>query len=170
MILIDSVVGTAPVMADPTVLPSVTEEAAIREDDSLPIRTLTPADDCTTTADEPNLPTSQQETVPSQLPVYSYNIPTETSTINWELCALCQTSKKEKLINPSESKFAKSGVQLGYRHTVENILKLKELGKLNLPIKKELLDEGVDMVSVFETKKALWHRTCRNKVDNQKVE
>ena len=26
------------------------------------------------------------------------------------------------------------------------------------------------MVSDFETKKTLWHRTCRNKADNQKVE
>eukprot|EP00745_Piridium_sociabile_P003963 TRINITY_DN123171_c0_g1_i1.p1 TRINITY_DN123171_c0_g1~~TRINITY_DN123171_c0_g1_i1.p1 ORF type:complete len:197 (-),score=22.89 TRINITY_DN123171_c0_g1_i1:406-939(-) len=91
-------------------------------------------------------------------------------TINWDLCALCQTDKEEKLINPSQGKFVKSDVQTGYKHTVQNILKLHELGRLTLPIRKQLLDEGPDMVTTFEANEAVWHITCRNKVDNQKIE
>lgn len=93
-----------------------------------------------------------------------------SSDMVWTLCALCQTVTDEKLIDPSLTKFVKSGVHCGYQGVVENILTLYELGKLALPIKQQLLEQGRDMKITFEANRAVWHRTCKNKIDNQKVE
>lgn len=90
--------------------------------------------------------------------------------VDWSLCAICQTETEEKLVNPTQSTFAKAGVQTGYGRVVDNILKLEALGDSSVfVLNKDLLEQCNDMKTTFEEKKAVWHRTCRNKFDNQKV-
>jgi hypothetical protein len=93
-----------------------------------------------------------------------------TPPTHWELCVLCQKDLPEKLINPSEGKFRSTDKQSGYKSIAENILEFAKLGNVPLEINIERLDDGGGIEATLQKNAAVWHKTCRNRFDRQKLQ
>ena len=106
-------------------------------------------------------------------------------TRDWSLCFICQSLKtSEKTLNPSLSiKLRNTPEKLiaCYKEVVNNIQELKELGDLpDFVVVNSIDGGGVDgggngdsvntVVDKMISNSVVWHKSCRNAVDSQKVE
>ena len=86
----------------------------------------------------------------------------DESTIDWNLCALCQDpSNKAPLICPARGA---KGDGAGYIYVAENLKSFQELGESPIPVPLSKLDEGAGFEETFRTHEASWHKSCRTKV------
>ena len=97
---------------------------------------------------------------------------------NWELCLLCQSTSSEPLVNPSNNTRLKrypEELDSTLRNLLENIKILKDIDELPKGVTVDDLFERVSDTSVADTVQQLksnhvvWHKGCKNTVDNQKV-
>jgi len=93
----------------------------------------------------------------------------QDSTIDWNLCILCQDATCEKLNDPTNSTNKHIDGASGYLTVSRNLIKLKELGSLSPAIQLENLDDGYGIEETLITQQAKWHKTCFRKIDNQKI-
>ena len=96
-------------------------------------------------------------------------------TRDWLLCFLCQSPTSETLVKPSLNKrLQQHPEQLD--DTLRNIHTLKQLDEWSHGISDDdtdLLNDSTnvsDAVNLLRYKDVVWHKACKNKVDNQKVE
>lgn len=90
-------------------------------------------------------------------------------TFDWTKCVLCQTVKEEKLRCPFDSK--QQDADSWYDTLCSNVSKFHELG--GLPIENSLIAPDLsskDLANLFRENKAKWHKSCRNKLSNFKLE
>lgn len=111
-----------------------------------------------------------------------------TGTRDWSLCFICQLEKSnEKTLNPSSSiKLRNNPEKLYacYKEVTDNIQELKELGELpDFIVVHDYSGGGVsgssmgdggggaqNVVQLMMSNSVVWHKSCRNATDNQKVE
>lgn len=101
-------------------------------------------------------------------------------TRDWSLCFICQSDKNnEKALCPSSSIRLRNNTEqlcACYKEVVENILELKALGELTDFVAYDICAGdigGVDdstLVQLMISQRVLWHKSCRNAIDNQKVQ
>ena len=112
-----------------------------------------------------------------------------TGTRDWSLCFICQSKKKKNknCLNPSSS--IKLGNNPGklyacYKEVTDNIQKLKELGelpdfivghdfsggKVNGSSMGDAGGSAQNVVQLIMCNCVVWHKSCRNATDNQKVQ
>lgn len=90
-------------------------------------------------------------------------------TFDWTKCVLCQTVKEEKLRCPFDSK--QQDADSWCDTLCSNVSKFHELG--GLPIENSLIAPDLsskDLANLFRENKAKWHKSCRNKLSNFKLE
>ena len=73
----------------------------------------------------------------------------------------------EHLQCPASSKRNDSGV--GYRSFANNIKEFNSLGMLPMDINIDLFDEGTGIEQTLVNHKALWHKYCRDRFSNTKL-
>ena len=81
------------------------------------------------------------------------------SDLNWDLCLICQTSIKEKLQCPADSKRYDVGV--GYRSFADILPAFHDAGALPPHITRLYVDEGSDLCAFLSARRAKWHKSCR---------
>ena len=103
-------------------------------------------------------------------------------TRDWSLCLLCQSGRQKRneiVLDPSASfKLRNNPVKryACYKEVTDNIQELKELGDLPDFIVVDDIsggdnDRGTnDVVQLMMSNPVVWHKSCRNAIDNQKVE
>ena len=92
----------------------------------------------------------------------------EIPTFDWLMCIICQSSSKETLIFPLESRIKDPGI--GYRTIAVDMCNFKRMGEL--PVSLEQLDfQNEDGLCILlEQHKAKWHKSCRDKYNNTKYD
>ncbi|KAK3741024.1 hypothetical protein RRG08_005714 [Elysia crispata] len=94
------------------------------------------------------------------------------TTIDFSKCFFCQSDDTGDLRDPTKSH--KSSVYTLYQNVVQNIIQLKQLNEYPFDIDFQAFEVGEDgleqaHVNSLERNGAVWHKSCRNKIDNQKV-
>lgn len=93
--------------------------------------------------------------------------------LDWSLCFLCQSSlQMEKTLDPSSSVKLRNNpekLQSCYKEAVDNIQELKALGDLAEYI-VDISGDSQDVVQLMIQNHVVWHKSCRNAIDKQKVE
>ena len=74
------------------------------------------------------------------------------TSINWELCIICQEITTELLISPLNSK--RKDVGKGYQSLAENLVKFDELGELPCTLLSDRLNEGQGIEAAMISNKA----------------
>lgn len=94
------------------------------------------------------------------------------TTIDFSKCFFCQIDDTDDLRDPTKSQ--KILVYTVYQNVVQNIIQLKQLNEYPFEIDFQVFEVGEDgleqaLVKALESNRAVWHKSCRNKIDNQKV-
>lgn len=94
------------------------------------------------------------------------------TTIDFSECFFCQSDDTDDLRDPTKSN--KGSVYALYQNVVQNIIQLKLLNEYPFDIDFQAFEVGEDgleqaLVKSLESNGAVWHKICRNKIDNQKV-
>ena len=81
----------------------------------------------------------------------------------------CQSDDTDDLRDPTKSK--NTSVHTVYQNIAQNIIQLKQLNEYLFEIDFEVGEDGLEqaLVKSLESHKAVWHKSCRNEVENQKV-
>ena len=90
----------------------------------------------------------------------------ESDSINWELCFLCQEEKDDHLQCPVNAK----GHKCGYKYLATNLLEFKKLNSLPININLEKLDEGSGIAETLRSHHAMYHKSCYLKYTSSKVQ
>ena len=85
---------------------------------------------------------------------------TDTDTI-WDMCVLCKEVTQERLVSPQE---------VSYKAIAECIQEFQKLNCLPYNINVVRLANDGGIVATLITINAKWHKTCRNRFDNQKLQ
>jgi len=107
------------------------------------------------------------------------NVSASMDTRDWLMCFLCQCSTSEALVKPSMNKRLKQHpeqLEGALRNVIDNIQTLKQLGELPDDVTVGDIDgfssdtDVSHVVNLLKSNDVVWHKGCKNKVDNQKVE
>ena len=90
-----------------------------------------------------------------------------SKTINWELCVFCQEQTNENLKCPANSK--RGDVGAGYKSAEANINEFKKIGILPFKVDSNQLDDGSGIANSLLKHRAVWHKSCRNKINSTKL-
>ena len=90
------------------------------------------------------------------------------TSINWELCVLCQDEDAEPLQCPARS--TKASIGSAYSSLANHIMQFQQLGSMPIDINIERLDDGDDIEATFATHVARWHKSCRLKFNQTKLD
>ena len=77
-------------------------------------------------------------------------------------------STEERLVFPGKS--TRTDKDAGYRTLATNIIAFADIGDIPLNIDIRRLDSGLGIGETFIANQACWHKSCKNKFDNQKVQ
>ena len=92
------------------------------------------------------------------------------SGIDFKKCFLCQSENTNDLRDPSKHCGKSHSIYKPYENLASNILELRQLGQLPFSIDVDLLNSQYGgLEEAMRTNNAIWHKRCRNLVDNQKV-
>ena len=90
----------------------------------------------------------------------------DDANIHWGLCFLCQEVTKEPVSNPAWSTNANNG----YVTLANNLTEVNKIGNLPFDIDVSLLSNKRDLENVLAEQKAVWHKTCYSKCNDQKLQ
>jgi hypothetical protein len=96
--------------------------------------------------------------------------PQAPAVTNWQLCVICQQDTAENLVDPGKGMYRGSGKGCGYKLLAENILEFHKINCLSEDINIVRLDSGEGIEVTLKSNKAVWHKSCRNRFDNQKLQ
>ncbi len=85
---------------------------------------------------------------------------------NWELCAICQNVSKEALQSPAN---ATKGTGAGYKSLATHLQAFAELNEVPIELIQRL-DEGNGIEMTLTDRSAKWHKTCRLKYNQIKLD
>ncbi|MGH0137981.1 UNVERIFIED_CONTAM: hypothetical protein FKN15_068919 [Acipenser sinensis] len=94
--------------------------------------------------------------------------PKPAGTTNWELCVLCQKEAGEAVQCPAKS--TKAPIDSTYKSLAGHLSQFQELGHMPMDIDPERLNDGDGMEATMMTDLAGWHKTCRLKFNQRKLE
>lgn len=94
--------------------------------------------------------------------------PKQAKATNWELCALCQEDTGDVLQCPVNS--TKAPIGSGYKSLAEHLVKFQELGQMPIEVDMNRLDEGNGIEATLKAHSASWHKSCRLKFNQTKLE
>lgn len=89
---------------------------------------------------------------------------------DWSKCVLCQETTTEPLQYPGNTRRDDIDIGTGYHTLASNILRFHELESLPIPIDISKLDEGDGIADTFITQNAKWHKSCKYKFSNLKLQ
>lgn len=89
-------------------------------------------------------------------------------TTNWELCVLCQEDTGVVLQCPVNSR--RGPIGNGYISLAGHLAKFYELGQMPMNIDTARLDDGDGIEATLMRHNARWHKACRLKVNQTKLE
>ena len=87
---------------------------------------------------------------------------------DWNVCVLCQAKTSEPLQCPANSK--RTDVGAGYRYVAENLIKFHELDAIPVGVNIQHLNIDTGLENVLYEHSAVWHKSCRNKIGNDKLQ
>ena len=91
---------------------------------------------------------------------------TDNNSTNLKLCCLCQKSRKEKLLTPSNvTRTDQNGS--GYKKLSQNLRKFNRLGIKTEELDR--LDDGRGLEETLKANEAAYHRSCYLKYNDDKV-
>lgn len=93
----------------------------------------------------------------------------ESNVTNWKLCVICQRDTTEKLVHPDNARY-RGLKECGYKLFADNILEFNKINCLSEDISIRRLDNGEGVEATLQSNKAVWHKSCRNRYDNQKLQ
>ena len=92
------------------------------------------------------------------------------SVIDFKKSFLCQSDDTNDLRDPSKHCDKSNSNYKPYENLASNILELRHLSQLPFSIDVDLLNsQHGGLEEAMRANKAIWHKRCRNLVDNQKV-
>lgn len=98
------------------------------------------------------------------------SLPTQVSgSLDWSRCVLCQDTSSEPLQCPFDTKRSDVDQGIGYQTLACNIVKFHEFGCLPMQLDLAQLDEGYGIEETLIQNRAKWHKSCRNKFSNLKL-
>ena len=102
------------------------------------------------------------------LPASDPTLPPSRPAFNWEICCLCQDQNNtDPLQCPGDSKRSDRGA--GYKSLSACLAVFQNLGALPSYICMSTLDEGEGVELTLNTRNAKWHKSCRDKFNNTKL-
>ena len=93
---------------------------------------------------------------------------TENKNVDWSSCIICQVHTNEKLECPSDLKRKGCDPFKTYQNTANNINRFRELNAI--PIDSLILSKEKYTSDLFLTMKAKFHKLCRNKFSDMKLQ
>lgn len=106
----------------------------------------------------------------------SDNCESTPATMDWSLCFICRSDETHNpTSDPSSSVKLRNNperLSAAYRQVVNNIQELNELGELpDFVFVENTGDSDTQtIVQLMMSNHVVWHKACRNAVDNQKVQ
>lgn len=91
----------------------------------------------------------------------------KVSMTEWKLCAICQQDTCEKLLDPSNVLGKR---QCGYKLLAETLSDFSDLECLPEDLQLGRLDNGNGIEDTLKQNHAVWHKSCRNRFDKQKLQ
>ena len=88
--------------------------------------------------------------------------------MNWKLCIICQKRTREPLQCPAMSK--RKDVRASYASFARNLEEFHEIGSVRGHLNVEELNQGQGIEHSLKERKALWHKTRRNRFSNANLE
>ena len=92
--------------------------------------------------------------------------------VDWNLCILCQNTSPESLVQPwkgrGRGKIEAKGTS--YQSFAARLAKCKELSKVPFNVVPEQFDDGSGIEETLQKNKSQWHKTCRNKFSDFKLD
>ena len=92
------------------------------------------------------------------------------SSIDWVKCVLCQADTGSRLVDPSRCTSRDNKPSEAYETIAHYIDAFHSLNELPFNINFEAIDDGSGVANTLKVNNAVWHKTCRNKIDKQKLE
>ena len=89
---------------------------------------------------------------------------------NWQECIFCQKHTTEDLQCPANIRRSDVEVGLGYYSLETNLERCRSLNWFPADISVEHLDDGNGMAITLQKYEAKWHKTCRNKFSDLKID
>ena len=95
---------------------------------------------------------------------------------NWKLCCLCQSNQNEPLIDPQKTPKYRADITAlkeTFSNYVKNIIDLRNIAACpsSIVLASGIAGGGIDdLVHLMLEKNAVWHKTCKLKVNNHKVD
>ena len=93
---------------------------------------------------------------------------TESKNVDWSSCIICQVHSYEKLECPSDFKHKGYDPFKTYQNIANNINRFQELNAI--PIDSLILSKEKCTPDLFLTMKAKFHKLCRNKFSDTKLQ
>ena len=84
--------------------------------------------------------------------------------IDWKSCILCQGNTYEALVSPANSK--RKDIGAGYTSLAHNLTQFIEIDVKPFVFDIKDLDDGSGIENTLTRNKAVWHKSCRNKINN----
>ena len=94
--------------------------------------------------------------------------PKQACATNWAICVLCQQVTQEALQCPARS--SKAPIGSGYTSLAQHLLQFNAHGHMPMDIDIERLDEGDGLEITMRRNQACWHKSCRLKVNQTKLD
>ena len=107
-----------------------------------------------------------QISITTNVPVRQVN--REELKVDWEKCFICQTETRETLQSSSEPR--SSDPAKAYNDLDERILKFESWNLLPVPLNLDELSGGTALGTSLLNNKAKFHKTCKLKFGNEKIE
>ena len=89
---------------------------------------------------------------------------------NWKLCVICQQTTSEKLVDPGQNQWRGNDKQCGFKMLALNISEFQNINCVPLDLDISRLDYGEGIEANLKSNGAVWHKSCRNRFDNQKLQ
>ena len=92
--------------------------------------------------------------------------------VDWNLCILCQNTSPESLVQPWKGRGRGKSEAKGtsYQSFAARLAKCKELSKVPFNVVPEQFDDGSGIEETLQKNKSQWHKTCRNKFSDFKLD
>lgn len=90
----------------------------------------------------------------------------DSTSIDWELCVLCQEETGAAMQYPTKS--TREPVGNGYKSLAYHLVEFAKLG--NMPLDISMLNDGDGIEATLTRHHAGWHKSCRLKFNQTKLE
>ena len=98
------------------------------------------------------------------------NLVQNTSTIDWDICFICQTKSKDNLQSPAANALTNVTPKESYHRLASSIKTLHSIDELPFQMNIKTLECGRDLGESLHKNKAKYHKYCKKKFDADKIQ